>query len=89
MSAPRLTVETTPGVPPRYALKGWEEFDRHAINNHPVWNRVTERCRVCGLSETERLKMLCAIFLEIEQRCTAAAVAEARLRGVSLPEEAG
>ena len=64
MKRPTLTIGVRAGVPPLYALAGWEELDRYARLNHPLLAAVRERCLAAGLSECDSLKMLCAALLE-------------------------
>ena len=64
MKRPTLTIGVRAGMPPLYALKGWEELDCYARLNHPLWHAVRERCRAEGFAEGDSLKMLCAALLE-------------------------
>lgn len=61
---PALTIGVRPGVPPLYALAGWDELDMHASRNHPLWAAVRRRCMDSGITENDRLKMLCAALLD-------------------------
>ena len=58
--APKLIIETTPGIPPQYAIKGWEDVDLFRRRNHALWQAISKRCDWGNVAEIDRLKMLCA-----------------------------
>jgi hypothetical protein len=60
---PQMQMTCYPGVPPRYELVGWTEFDLWARRNIPTWQCITERCAIAGISDEVRLKMLCEALL--------------------------
>lgn len=49
------------------ALSGFEKFDALASRNSPVWNSVTQMCRVFHTTEEVRLKMLAVELLRQNQ----------------------
>ena len=48
-------------------ISGFEKFDALASRNIPVWNAVTNMCRVFGTTEEVRLKMLAVELLRQNQ----------------------
>ena len=61
-------------MPASYTLAGWDELDLWATRNKPVWQAVTLNCKYCDLSESDRLKMLCAVLLGESEWATALAM---------------
>lgn len=57
---PRLTIKTTPGVPPKYEVEGWNEVNLWANRNCAIWRAITDRTAFAGMSEVDILKMIAA-----------------------------
>lgn len=44
-------------------LANWEEVDRWAFENQPLWNLITKENEMLGLTEEERLKTLAVFYM--------------------------
>ena len=49
-----------------YKLAGFEEVDRWAFENQPLWNQITKENKMLGLSEEDRLRTLATFYM---RRC--------------------
>ena len=65
-SVPAMEVKTTPGVPPLYELKGWDELNRWGMLNHGQWCAIQQRLWWAdGMSEIDKLRLLAGEMLRL------------------------
>ena len=47
-----------------YKLENWDEVDRWAFENQPLWNQLTKENEMLGLNEEDRLRTLATFYMK-------------------------
>ncbi len=47
-----------------YNITGWGDLDRWGWGNSPIWHNLSMMCSRCGVSESDRLRLLASTLLK-------------------------